>query len=54
MSSTDTTISWRALVEELDGPTRHVNDLYPIVYVFSNNAFRRDSGPTGGVYEPQP
>lgn len=43
--------SWRAEVERVDGPTRHINDLYPIVYIFSNNTFRRDSGPESGVYE---
>lgn len=43
--------SWREIVEKADGPGRHEESLYPIVYNFSNGAKRKDSGPASGVYE---
>ncbi len=49
--TTTRTFSFREVVEKLDGPDRHKDSLYPVVYTFSNNKTRRDSGPTGGVYQ---
>ncbi len=44
------TFSWREVVEQIDGPERHVQSLYPTVYTFSNQTTFRDSGPQGGPY----
>ena len=49
--STSSTINWKQLVERVDNDDRHRDSLYPVVYVFSNNRVRRDSGPESGVYE---
>jgi hypothetical protein len=46
-----TLFNWRDIVEKFDDENRHQNNLYPVVYVFSNEATRRDSGPRSGVYE---
>ena len=43
--------SFREVVEKIDGPDRHRDNLYPIVYKWSSGLSRRDSGPTGGIYE---
>lgn len=50
---TTTTRDWREIVEKVDGPDRHRDSLYPIVYTFGGGLRRfRDSGPQSGVYEP--
>lgn len=41
----------REIVEKLDGPSRHVESLYPVVYEWSSGRKHRDSGPASGVYE---
>lgn len=51
--STSSQHSWRELVETFDDKQRHIDSLYPIVYVFSNGRKRRDSGPEAGVYEKE-
>ena len=43
--------SWREFVEQLDGPGRTEDSLYPYVYEFQGNRRFRDSGPKGGPYE---
>ncbi|MDH5451740.1 MAG: hypothetical protein OEX14_00155 [Paracoccaceae bacterium] len=50
MTSTKT-FNWREEVEKIDGPNRHTDSLYPIVYTFSGARPRRDSGPESGIYE---
>lgn len=54
MSGAPTTsqISWRELVEALDDKDRHRDSLYPIVYKFSEDVEKRDSGPRKGIYTP--
>lgn len=47
---TTRTFSWREIVEKADGETRHIENLYPVVYEFGDRRFR-DSGPASGVYE---
>lgn len=47
-----TVFNWRDIVEKFDDENRHVDSLYPVVYFFSNDAKRRDSGPNSGVYNP--
>jgi len=47
----NTQYNWRDEVERIDGESRHIESLYPIVYIFSSGAKRRDSGPASGVYE---
>ena len=49
--TTETTINWRELVERVDDDNRHRDNLYPVVYIFSNGRMRRDSGPESGIYE---
>ena len=34
--------SWRELVEKVDGPGRHRDSNYPVVYRFSGGRHRRD------------
>ena len=50
--ATQTTQSIREIVEKLDGPERHLDSLYPVVYEFSSGVTKRDSGPRKGVYTP--
>lgn len=45
------TFNWRDIVEKADDQNRHRDSLYPVVYIFSSGAVRRDSGPDSGVYE---
>ena len=47
-----TTFSWREEVEKIDGPNRHLESLYPVVYDFGEGVRKRDSGPKKGPYEP--
>lgn len=49
--TTSRDFSFREIVEKIDGPERHKESLYPIVYEFTGNRPRRDSGPTKGIYE---
>ena len=37
-------------VEKVDGPGRQKESLYPVVYVFSGNVQKRDTGPNSGIY----
>ncbi len=48
--STSSQFEWREVVEKADDDDRHVNNLYPVVYIFNGRKFR-DSGPESGVYE---
>lgn len=50
MATTTRTISFREEVERVDGKSRHVESLYSIVYRFSGNKNKRDTGPSGGAY----
>jgi hypothetical protein len=51
MGTTSRTFSWREVVEKIDDEDRHKNNLYPVVWKFSNGQVKRDSGPTKGIYE---
>ena len=50
MGTTTREIDWRALVESVDGQDRHQDSLYPVVYIFSNAAKKKDTGPASGIY----
>lgn len=52
MDPSFTTKTLREIVEEIDGPERHDQSLYPVVYTFSGNRRFKDSGPNSGVYAP--
>lgn len=49
--TTSRDFSFRELVEKIDGPDRHRDNLYPEVYQFSGGKPRRDSGPSSGIYQ---
>lgn len=49
-----TSRSWRELVEKYDDEDRHKDSLYPVVYHMSGGRDFRDSGPSGGFYNPAP
>lgn len=51
MGTTTQTINFRDLVQKVEGERYWIESMYPIVYVFSGKARRRDSGPESGIYE---
>ena len=51
MGTTTREIDWRELVQKAEGERYWVESLYPVVYVFTGKARRRDSGPEAGIYE---
>ena len=49
--SSDSQFSWREIVEKADDDNRHIESLFPVVYLVSGGRKFRDSGPESGVYE---
>lgn len=44
------TVSFRALVEALDGKDRAYESAHPVVYTFGGNVRKRDKGADAGIY----
>ena len=49
--SSSSQFSWREIVEKADDDNRHIDSLYPVVYIMLSGRKFRDSGPESGVYE---
>ena len=47
-------INWRDLVQKVEGERYWLENLYPVVYIFSGQERRRDSGPESGIYDKTP
>ena len=54
MPTTTRTFSWREFVEKIDGPDRHIESNYPVVYTFGGSVRKRDKGGNSILYDGLP